>query len=285
MAGLFGDLEKFGLKGVEKMDVFDASKAEKKGNDGKDEKKKEISEEELLFDKTYECPVCDYEFKSKMIRTGKVKLVSSDIDLRPVYQGVDCLKYDAIMCPRCGYTALSRYFSFIMASQAKAIKETISQSFVNPEGEMQTYSYDVAIARHKLALLNTVVKKAKNSERAYVCLKLSWLLRGKREEILKSENPDKDETEQLKKDELECIQNSYEGFIAAFSAEVFPMCGMDQYTVMFLVAVMSFKIGKREETMRWISEIMIAKDAPSRIKDKARDLKDLVVKERKKSAD
>ena len=40
------------------------------------------------------------------------------------------------------------------------------------------YSYEKAIERYKLALYNTLVKKGKNSEKAYECLKISWLYRG-----------------------------------------------------------------------------------------------------------
>lgn len=47
-----------------------------------------------------------------------------------VYMGVDSLKYDAILCPKCGYAALNRYFNFVMSSQAKNIKEKISANFL-----------------------------------------------------------------------------------------------------------------------------------------------------------
>lgn len=277
MANLFAGLEQFGLKNISDLEVFEAPKeAEKKENE---EKKKEIQEEDLIFDKTYKCPVCDNEFKSKMVRTGKVKLLSADLDLRPKYQGVDCLKYDAVMCPKCGYTALSRYFTFVMASQAKAIKEAISINFKNPEGNLSVYDYDVAIARHKLALVNTIVKKGKDSEKAYTCLKLAWLNRGKKEGLLQGEYK-KEEIEQLEGDEKECTVNAFEGFLAAFSVEGFPMCGMDQYTVMYLIAEMARRLGKNEESIRWLSKILVARDAQARIKDKARELKDMITKKK-----
>ena len=64
-----------------------------------------------------------------MVRTGKVKLISADTDLRPKYQLVDSLKYDALVCPKCGYAALSRFFKFMMPAQAKLIRENISKNF------------------------------------------------------------------------------------------------------------------------------------------------------------
>lgn len=37
-------------------------------------------ESEMIFDKTYRCPVCDRQFKSKAVMSGKAKLVSIDTD-------------------------------------------------------------------------------------------------------------------------------------------------------------------------------------------------------------
>lgn len=167
MANLFAGLESLGLKIKKDINVFEQDKKEERQAAQGETKPKEISEESLLFDKTHKCPVCDSEFKCKMVRTGKAKLVSQDMDLRPKYQGIDPLKYDAILCPVCGYASLNRYFNFVMSSQAKQIKEQISSTFKYTSENGKTYSYDEAITRHKMALLNTVVKRGKVSERAY----------------------------------------------------------------------------------------------------------------------
>ena len=231
-----------------------------------------------MFDKTYTCPVCDHEFKSKMVRTGKAKLVSADTDLRPKYQGIDPLKYDAILCPKCGYASLNRYFNFVMSSQAKMIREKISATYrYVPEGE-KVYTYDEAITRHKMALLNTIVKHGKTSERAYTCLKIAWLFRGKREEMMQGDYK-KEEVAALLAEEKEFLKNAHEGFVSAFSKENFPMCGMDEYTVMYMVAELARRIGDVEEAKRWVSKVLVAKDANRRIKDKALALKEVLQKE------
>ena len=274
MSNLFAGLESLGLKVKKDIDVFEEDKKEEAGTGkGAENKPKEISEESLLFEKTHKCPVCDTEFKCKMVRTGKAKLISQDMDLLPKYQGIDPLKYDAILCPTCGYASLNRYFNFVMSSQAKQIKEQISSTFKYTSENGKVYSYDEAITRHKMALLNTVVKKGKLSERAYTCLKLAWLFRGKREEMMKGEYK-KEEIEAIAKEEIECLKNAHEGFISAFSQEDFPMCGMDEYTVTFLVAELSRRIGDKEEAKRWVSKVLVARDANRRIKDKALALKE-----------
>ena len=255
MSNIFAGLEDLGFKNVEKVDVYQESDSEKKKQEAaKQDAKKETNEEDLLFDKSYTCPVCDHEFKSRMVRTGKVRLVGADSDLRPRYMGVDSLKYDAILCPKCGYAALNRYFNFVMSSQAKNIKEKISANFHYQPEAGKIYTYDDALTRHKMALLNTVVKNGKSSERAYTCLKMAWLCRGKREK--------------------ELLSNAYDGFEAAFSKEDFPMCGMDQYTMMYLLAELARRIGKNDEAKRYVSKVLVARNAQRRIKDKAFALKE-----------
>lgn len=275
MKNIFAGLESLGLKGTDKVDVFE-EKTEEKAHEQTEhqEKKKEVTEEDLLFEKSYTCPVCDNEFKSKMVRTGKVRLAGADSDLRPKYMGVDALKYDAVLCPKCGYAALNRYFNFIMARQAANIKEQISKTFTYEDKEDKVYDYDDAIMRHKLALLNTVVKNGKNSERAYTCLKLAWLYRGKREMLLQQEEHDKDEVIQLATEEKELLTNAYEGFESAFSREDFPMCGMDQYTLLYLLAELARRIGDNEAAARHVSKVLVGKNVQKRIKDKAVDLKE-----------
>lgn len=275
MSNLFAGLESLGLNIKKDIDVYDEEKKETNGGQENENKPKEMAEEDLLFDKSYTCPVCDSEFKCKMVRTGKAKLVSADTDLRPKYQGIDPLKYDAILCPKCGYASLNRYFNFVMSSQSKLIKEQISQTFKYESEEDKVYSYDEAIMRYKMALLNTVVKKGKTSERAYTCLKLAWLFRGKREEALKNGASKEDVAEDLK-EEIQFLESAHEGFEAAFSKEAFPMCGMDQYTVMYMVAELARRIGNNEEAKRWVSKVLVARDANKRIKDKAIALKELL---------
>ncbi|MFV0342332.1 MAG: DUF2225 domain-containing protein [Anaerocolumna sp.] len=279
MANLFSGLEAFGLGKMSNLDVYESEEKNKKAQEGSLENAKPVLvESDFIFDKSYNCPVCDKEFKSKTVKTGKVKLISADTDLRPKYQHVDSLKYDAIVCPHCGYSALNRFFNYMTGPQARQIKEHISSAFKGMAASGDFYSYDDAITRHKLALANTVVKRSKLSERAYTCLKTAWLLRGKAEALAAEEQTTatKAAIKQLNKEEFEFIANAYEGFSDGFSKEMFPMCGMDENTVTYLVADLARRVGKNDEANRWISKVLIARDANERIKSKARELKELL---------
>ena len=278
MAGILSGLEAFGLGKLSKMEVYEKEEEkekEKKGAEG-EAAHHTVSEIELIFDKSYTCPVCDKMFKAKNVKAGKVKLNSMDSDLRPKYQSMDSLKYDAVVCPNCGYAALNRFFNYMTSVQAKLIKENISSSFRGLPQEGEVYSYDDAIARHKLALVNTIVKRSKLSEKAYTCLKTAWLLRGKCE-ALPAETPDYANVKKaLQEEELEFLKNAYEGFQEAFSKEMFPMCGMDENTCTYLVGELARRLGHYEEASRWISRVLTARDANERIKAKAREAKEMI---------
>lgn len=282
MAGLFSGLEAFGLDNLSNIKVYEHEK--NTGVTGvpgiAEETEPKITEADLIFDKSYICPVCSREFKSKTVKTGKVKLISMDTDLRPKYQMMDSLKYDAVVCPHCGYAALSRFFNYMTETQAKLVNAQISKNFKSPAPAGDIYTYDEAITRHKLALVNTIVKKSKLSEKAYTCLKTAWLLRGKAE-ALPSDTPNlPSQIALLAAEENEFIQNAYEGFMEAFTKELFPMCGMDENTCTYLVADLARRLGRNDEALRWLSKVITARDANERIKSKAREIKDIIMAEK-----
>ena len=275
MDNLFSGLEEFGLDNLSNINIYD----EKEKEEDKDSPKKAqdtFSEEDILFDKTFSCPVCDEEFKSKSVKTGRVKLKSLDSDLRPRYQQADPLKYDAIMCTNCGYASLTRFFKYVTYTQAEWVKKSISANYKPVADTVSVYSYDDAIARHKMALVSSIVKKAKTSERAYTCLKTAWVIRGKTETLPKDTPDYKKVIARLNKEEMEFIYNAYEGFSEAYMKETFPMCGMDESTIALLIAELARKTGKLDESSRWVSRILISREANERIKEKARDIKELI---------
>ena len=101
MSGLLSGLDQFGLTGLEDMNLYEKPKKAEVGEDGK-EVPPVVQEQDFLFDKSFTCPICDREFKSRTVKIGKAKLAGSDLDLRPRYEQIDLLKYDVIMCPTCG---------------------------------------------------------------------------------------------------------------------------------------------------------------------------------------
>lgn len=279
MSNIFAGLESMGLK-VDKIDIFEEEKKKKQEAEERKNNPPVIMEADFLFDKKMQCPVCDAEFRVKTVKSGKPRLLGADTDFRPKYAGIDSVKYDAIVCPKCGFAALSRFFNYMTAAQAKLIKENISTQFKGLEESGDTYTYDEAIQRHKLALLNSVIKRARVSERAYTCLKLAWLFRGKRENLPpETTHADNVKVECLKS-ESEMLNSAFEGFLESREKEDFPICGMDTSTFDYLLADLAFRIGKYEYASKFASEVIVSKASTSKLKERARDLRDEIKKKK-----
>ena len=245
--------------------------------DANDTQKREKQEQDLLFDKAYTCPICSEKFKARTVKSGRARLVGTDLDLRSRYEQIDMLKYDIVMCPRCGYAALARFFDSVTSVQVKNVKEKISATF-KPREAREVYTYDEALDRYKLALASAMVKQTNSSEKAYICLKTAWILRGKAEHL--DENlPDYEvQKKQCEDEENRFLNNALEGFLSARQTEPFPMCGMDEPTVDYLIAVTAMRFEQYDLTGRLIAGIIQSREASPRLKDKARDVKEMLTK-------
>ncbi len=276
MSDLLSGLEKFGLDFLKGSGLYEEEEKEEAVK-APPPPPQEMEEADYLFDKSYECPVCYTAIKARTVRTGKARLLRTEMDLRPVYEKFEPLKYDVVLCPECGYAVTSRYFGGLARFQKDAIREVITPAYQHRE-ENETYTYEEALERYKLSLATAVVKKAKASEKAYICLKCGWLLRSMGENMEK-ETPDHEKKlADLKEQEKVFLQNALDGLLTARQTETYPMCGMDQTTAEYLIAVLAMNDGRYEISSRIISDLLTSRTTNRRIKDKARDVKEQLIK-------
>ncbi len=251
--------------------------AKKKSEEAKN---RQVNEEEYLLSKSYTCPVCDGTFKSLTVKANRARVVSMDLDLRPVYDPIDSLKYNIVSCPNCGYSAFARNFPNIIASQKKVVREKVSSTF-KPDpsvNDKKIYTYEESLGRYELALLTAMRTVSKTSEKAYLCLMMSWIVRGQRRMLSEDDAEYAAKLEEYRNDERELQQNALEGFAYARQTEGYPMCGsMDQYTVDYLIAVLYYKNREFDKALKMLPDILVSASANRRIKDKARDLKDKIM--------
>ena len=231
-------------------------------------------EKDLLLDKSYKCPVCGAAFKSKTVKSGRAKSIGTDLDLRPKYSGIDVVKYEAVVCPECGYGALAKYFAEMTSAQIKKIKEKITPQFIKKEYGSDFYSYEDSIDRYKLAYASALAKEAKASEKAYISLKMAWLMRGMRENLPKEEEETK--KKEIESQEEKLLQNAASGFMEARMKEDLPMCGMDEFTVDYLLSALYTELGQYEDAVKLISNVIVNREAPTRIREKGKELKEII---------
>lgn len=255
MPDLFSELEELGFDNLSDVQIFQKEKE----NDKKIQAVNEESQIDMLYDKTYSCPICNNQFKSRAVKSGKARLLKLDTDFMPLYDKINPLFYDIIICPKCGYGAMISYFDKIRQFQIKLILDNITSKFKYKQYP-EVYDLDIAIERYKYALLNTIVKEAKDSEKAYNCLKLSWMFR------LKDD----------KANERKFLEQAFIGFKQAFETEPFPICNMDQHTLMYLIGECARRLGNESEALLWYGKVLVSRNVKPRIKELAREQKDFV---------
>lgn len=266
MINIFEELKEVGFEDLEKVELFppkpEPSDKEKEIN------KKKCSIEEVLYDKSYVCPICNKEFKSKAIRSGKNRLLTVDLDLKANYDVVNPLLYECVVCENCGYAALTKNFNTVTSSQIRWIKEQICSKY-KEHHYPPVLSEANGILRYKLALLNSYVKKSKDGEKGYICLKIAWLYRDMKEKAL---------------EEL-FLQHALKGFENAYSNERFPIFELGELTTAYIIADIYRRMKDYDKAMQWVGFVVMDRSVSLRLKTKALHLKSIISEEKRKMED
>ena len=214
----------------------------------------------FFYSKTLNCPVCHKDFESHIVRDSKLRSIGADTDFMPRYKSIDPNHYGVTFCTNCGYAALNSQFPSLTDRQQDTLKAALA-------GEQKKYSFkfpysvEDVITRYVQALKCAEVIKAKASNKAFLSLRLAWVLRvaGGRADA-----------------EKECVQRAYDGLKEAYSDERFPIGNMDESSCKYLIADLARRSGQMSEALRWVADVVMAKGIAPALKDRAANLKDLI---------
>lgn len=212
-----------------------------------------------LYDRTVICPVCGRESKNKTVKKSSFRVVSRDTDSMVHYSGANPSLYEVMYCTECGYAALPQYFPSIKPQFVGAILQNISVKWTRPNYPEQ-FDVNFAIKQLKLALHTSIIKESLDSEKGLICLKLSWLYR-----LLE----DADNEKRFQEQTIVCFENAYQ-------REKFPAASMDEYTMQYLIGELSRRVGDYDKALSFFSQVIISNGAPSRLKEKVKDQKELL---------
>ncbi|MDE7206084.1 MAG: DUF2225 domain-containing protein [Lachnospiraceae bacterium] len=234
-------------------------------------------EKTLLLDRRYTCPICDKQIRAKSVKSNSAKFVDTMADLMPIHNNINVTKYDAVCCPNCGFAALTKNFTTTTSIQRKLIHEQIEANYKSHEEvECDIYTTEVAISRMKMVLLCTVTKGGKESEIGNVCVKISWLYQSLAEEV-SDDDPNAEEKRAMYIKEADnAALNAYEHLSKARMTEDFPIAGMNETTLDYLLAYYAYKKGEYQTCMQYLSGVVSNRNTTPRLKDKSLELKDLV---------
>lgn len=237
----------------------------------------ETNEKTMLIDKRYTCPVCDKQIRAKAVKSNTARFVNTMADLRPIYSNINVTKYDAVCCPNCGYAALTQNFSNTSQTQRKLIQDKIQSNYKShEETACDFYTTEMAISRMKMALLCTITKEAKSSEAGYVCLKISWLYQDLADEVPEDAPDAVSKKEMYLKEAHNAAMKSYEYLSNARVHEDYPIAGMNETTLDYLLSYLAYEKGDYQTAMQYLSGVVSNRSTSPRLKDKALDLKDLI---------
>lgn len=251
---IFSDLKDLGFDNISNIDIYCKEK--------KEEKLKpivKVDEGTYLYDKEVVCPVCGNTFKVHMVRTNAYKMKNKESDFYINYSLINPYFYDVWLCNECGYASIKSDFKKLRDSEIELIQENITTKWHGREYPA-IYDLKIAIERYKLSLLSHTIIGSKSSKKAMNCLKLTWMYR-----LLKDT-----ENEQL------FTKQAIFGFNEACFKDDFPIYGMDKFMTMYLIGELNRRIGNDDEALRQFSNVITSQMAGVKIKDLARDQKDLI---------
>jgi len=212
----------------------------------------------LLYPKEAICPVCEKMYIDQVVRTSKLRVESTDGDLRHRYQTLDPVMYEAQLCYQCGYAALRPYFEKIDERQKDIIRKKITPEYKTIEYPAP-YTAELALTRYDQALLCCEALEVKYSRHAITYLKKGWVLR---------------DMIGRKADEMEAIRLAYENLQNAFTTENFPLGNLDEITSKYMISELARRLGNFKEALRWIGDVIISRDALPAIKKRAELVKE-----------
>jgi len=221
-----------------------------------------MNEQDLIthiYDKEVVCPVCSYKFNTKVVKVNSPRITTRDSDLFIRYSVVNPYFYDVWICNSCGYSAVKADFPKFKPHQKELIMNEITRKW-RPHYFPEVLSLSDAINRYKLALVSAMAIDSANSSLAMIFLKLGWMFRL---------------SEEIDKETL-FLGQALKYFLQAFTIEDFPIYGMQRDSISYLIGDLHRRTGNSQEALRWYSKVVTTVGASPKIKDLARNAKDMV---------
>ncbi len=230
-----------------------------------------IADNNLLFDRDVQCPVCEEDFKAKNVRSSKLRLDKVENDLRQRFVDFDPLWYLVWTCPNCYYSNFNFEFKQVpeafkkkLLEQGKQLKTKVRLQFSEPR------KIDEVFLSYYLMLQSLQASgKPSPSETAKVWLRLSWLY---------SDAGDQEMYLYASRKALDMFKDSYYNTRRDTSVE------QDQ-RLSLLLGELSMRLGEDTEALKFFRGAIARKGGNNTInrqaEDRIRDLKDMVLKQEK----
>ncbi len=212
-----------------------------------------------LMQKDYDCPICAARFKAPRPRTAKLKLIGVDNDLRPYHEDIDTVLYEIVVCTNCGYTAHNKNFEEFDSIYVEKTKKGIEN--IKPQKTFYSeLTIEDAIDRYFSAIQLLEYKKTKDSEYYFLYSRLSWVYRS-------LSNIDALENEYLS------IKKAFVYLEKAYKIEQTPFFGMDESTVIFVLAETARRISDFDKANLYVGKSILDPKSNEDLRERAKETK------------
>ncbi|MDN5299101.1 MAG: uncharacterized protein PWP51_1654 [Clostridiales bacterium] len=190
---------------------------------------------DTLFDRVYDCQVCDNTFKSKQVRTSAIRPKSRDKDFHAYYEGDNPTHYGIICCPYCGF---AQFESDFKTKLQETDKEKI-RKFISSRWHYQNFSLsrdlDQVIRLYMIALASYKVLGASYYTFGKIYLRLAWSYR----EAEDSAN------------EMKYLAMAMEAFCDSYEKESHLENDMRELEITYMLGEINRQLGNYKEAVQW----------------------------------
>jgi len=209
----------------------------------------------IVGDARCSCPMCDYEFKTQKIRNSKLRILSTDVDLRNRYQGVDPVYFLTMTCPKCYFSGIRDTFSKAMSNRRpqvdeklKPVKEALTFDFEGPQ------TADTIFASMYLAMQCVPLAYAgKELIVARIWRNLSWLYRDCGDEEM----------------EKMAIRTAYEQYMKAYETVEIPEASMQ--SICYIIGDLAYRMEDIRTAKKFFYSARTNRDGGALIRSQAED--------------
>ncbi|OEH92472.1 DUF2225 domain-containing protein [Bacillus solimangrovi] len=212
-----------------------------------------------LYDKHYTCPVCDFEFVTKKVRSRFIQAVSLESDFYSDYkdENISPLLYHVNICYSCGYAFADEANRYFLPGTKELIMKRITQNWRGQTHYSKERSAKEAIEAYILAIFAGSIRKEKPIVMAGLYLRLAWMYR-------KQNNEQK---------EKECINYALKSYEDSYYQGDYKDAKLSLTRMLYLMGALYKELGNPNKAVFYFSKVIQLKDKviEKRIIELARD--------------
>lgn len=191
-----------------------------------------------LYDRSYTCPICSNEFKSKKVKTSALRPGIKDTDFYTPYKSADPTWYSILVCPQCGYSNFDNQFADLSVAQMELYRKNLMGRW-NPRDFGGERALTETMEAHMLALATFQVIGMRKSVVGKLCLRIAWMYRS-------LEDPK----------ERTFMEFAAKNFQEAFTTERLDDDKDNELMILFLAGELNRRLGNYEDASRWFSMVL-----------------------------